>query len=87
MKRILVIGSTGMLGKPVTLALINAPFEVTVFVRDISKAEKIFNNKKIKFITGSLEDKNALRKAVKNQEGIYLSLLCSSRRKKRGFSH
>ena len=40
MKKILVIGSTGLLGKPVTEALIAEGFDVTILVRDKKLAEK-----------------------------------------------
>lgn len=41
MKKIIVIGATGMLGKPVTKQLAHAGFDVTLLVRNINKAKNI----------------------------------------------
>lgn len=72
MKKIAVIGATGLLGKPVTQALIAAGFEVTIIARDVEKARAIFRDTHI--IYGDLEDKMSLFEALKGQEGVYLSL-------------
>lgn len=72
MKKIAVIGATGLLGKPVTHALIAAGFEVTIIARDVEKARAIFRDTHILY--GDLEDKMSLFEALRGQEAIYLSL-------------
>lgn len=72
MKKIAVIGATGLLGKPVTHALIAAGFEVTIIARDVEKARAIYREAHILY--GDLEDKMSLFEALKGQEGVYLSL-------------
>jgi hypothetical protein len=72
MKKIAVIGATGLLGKPVTQQLIKAGFEVTIIARDVEKARNIFPEANI--IYGDLEDKISLFEALKGQEVVYLSL-------------
>jgi len=42
MKKIAILGATGLLGKPVTLTLAKAGYEVTVLVRDPALARKTF---------------------------------------------
>lgn len=72
MKKILVIGSTGLLGKPVTKALIDAGFDVTLLVRDKNLAEKLFP--KVAIIKGDLRNRNDIETAIQNQDAIFLSL-------------
>src|SRR3954463_1375264 len=72
MKKILVIGSTGMLGKPVTLELYRAGFDLTLLARDITKTRKVFPNARI--IGGDVLDKASLVQAMNGQEEIYISL-------------
>lgn len=72
MKKIAVIGATGLLGKPVTQALIAAGFEVTVIARDVEKARALYRDTHILY--GDLEDKMSLFEALKGQEVVYLSL-------------
>lgn len=72
MKNIIVFGSTGLLGKPVTRALIEAGFEVTVMVRDETIGRKLFP--KATIIKGDLKNEADLEKAMSGQEGVFLSL-------------
>lgn len=72
MKKVAVIGATGLLGKPVTQQLIKAGFEITIIARDVEKARTHFPNAHI--IYGDLEDKLSLHDALKGQEIVYLSL-------------
>ncbi|MEO5910402.1 MAG: NAD(P)H-binding protein [Pelobium sp.] len=83
MKRVAVIGATGLVGKPVTKALIAKGFDVTIIARDIEKARNIFPNTHI--IYGDLEDKVSLFEALKGQEIVYLSLHISQTTKKTDF--
>ncbi|RYU96061.1 SDR family oxidoreductase [Emticicia agri] len=72
MKKIVVFGSTGLLGKPVTQALIEAGFAVTVMVRNENLAKKLFP--KATIIKGDLKNESDVEKAIAGQEGIFLSL-------------
>lgn len=72
MKKILIIGSTGLLGKPVTNALLAADFEITLLVRNKKFAEKLFP--KAKIIEGDLINRADIEKAMQGQDAIFLSL-------------
>ena len=72
MKKILVVGSTGLLGKPVAKALIEAGFDVTLLVRDKDSAAKLFP--KATIISGDLQNLTDVEKAMQGQDAVYLSL-------------
>ncbi|ADQ15923.1 NmrA family protein [Leadbetterella byssophila DSM 17132] len=73
MKKIAIIGATGMLGQPVTKEFINAGFDVTLLVRDINKAKQIFGST-VRLVEGDLKDSNKLRQSLDGQDGLYLNL-------------
>ncbi len=73
LKKITVIGATGMIGIPVTKELVKAGFEVTALVRNIEKAKQIFPNG-VNFLKGDVEDKNSITDSLKNAEGIYINI-------------
>lgn len=73
MKKITVIGATGMIGIPVTKELLRAGYEVTALVRDINKAKLIFPNG-IHFIKGDLNDKASIAASLKDAEGLYINI-------------
>lgn len=83
MKKILVIGSTGLLGKPVTKALIDAGFSVTVLVRDKNLAEKLFP--KASIIKGDLRNKVDIEKVMQGQDAVFLSLSVKQTEKENEF--
>ncbi len=83
MKKIAIIGATGMLGKPVTEALIDAGFEVTIIARDVEKAKVVFPNSTILY--GDLEDKMSLYQTLKGQDAVYLSLHIAQNTKPKDF--
>ncbi len=85
MKKITVIGSTGMIGTPVTKELINAGFEVTALVRDINKAKQIFPTG-VKFVKGDLNDKTSIIEALKNAEGLYINISTKPENKESDFN-
>ncbi len=84
MKKIAVIGATGLLGKPVTKALLAAGFQVTIITRDLEKAKFIFPNTHV--IYGDLEDKTSIIEALKGQEEIYLNLQIAHNAKAKDFN-
>ncbi len=72
MKKIIVIGATGMLGKPVTKELIKAGFEVTLGVRDLKKAHKIFPLAHL--VQLDVLDIESLENGLRGQNYVYISL-------------
>lgn len=73
LKNITVIGSTGMIGTPVTKELIKAGFNVTVLVRDVEKARLIFGDG-VRYVAGDLEDRDSIAESLKNAEGLYINI-------------
>lgn len=70
-RKIVVIGATGMLGRPVTRALIEAGYEVTILARDPSRASGFANASIVK---GDLFDAASVRAALAGADGVYLNL-------------
>src|SRR5262245_3524826 len=75
MQKVLIIGSTGMLGKPVTRQLIHDKFDVSLLARDTAKTAKIFQG--VRIIKGDVFDEERLAEAMKGQDIIYISLSVS----------
>jgi putative NADH-flavin reductase len=73
MKKIAVIGSTGMLGQPVTKALIEAGFQVSLLVRNEKKAKALFGSS-VQLVVGDIRDTHALRELLKDKDAVYLNL-------------
>jgi uncharacterized protein YbjT (DUF2867 family) len=70
---IAVIGATGMLGRPVVAALLDAGFEVTAVVRDADRAARVLPPA-VTLIEADVFDEESLRHAFAGQDGVYLSL-------------
>ena len=71
-KKIIVIGGTGMLGRPVAQQLIKSGFDVTIFSTNQGEAKKKFPDAKI--VVGNLNDVASLEKAFQGQDAVYLNL-------------
>jgi uncharacterized protein YbjT (DUF2867 family) len=84
MKKIIIIGGTGMLGQPVTQEFIKAGFEVTLFARNIQKSKQIFGNS-IQVIEGNLNNTEKIRQAFQGQDGLYLNLSVEQKSNKSEF--
>jgi uncharacterized protein YbjT (DUF2867 family) len=82
-KKILVIGATGMLGKPVAKELVKAGFEVSAFVRNPEKAKDLPGG--IKLIKGDVSNRNELAAAMKGMDAVYLSLSIKQDEKQSAF--
>ena len=80
MQKILFIGASGMLGKPVTLELLRAGFPVTLLARDVEKMQKLFPNTPV--VKGDVFDIASLEAAMAGQEIIYLNLSVEQSSKK-----
>lgn len=70
--KILFIGASGMLGKPVAKELINAGYDVTLLARNIDKMKKMFPE--VKIIHGDVFDPGSLKKAFAGQDIVYMNL-------------
>ena len=72
MMKILVIGGTGMIGKPVTRALIQAGFEVSLLARNPAKAETLFPG--VQVLKGDVFDPISMMTAFPGHDAVYISL-------------
>lgn len=81
--KILFIGATGMLGRPVARQLINAGFELLLLARDKAKAQVLFPEAAI--IKGNVFDTGSLLTAMKGMDAVYcnLSVLQTSKKKEK----
>jgi len=79
--KILVIGASGMLGKPVTKALIAAGFDITLLARDVEKLKGLFPG--IKIQKGDVLDESSLTRTMQGMDAVYcnLSVLPASKEK------
>jgi uncharacterized protein YbjT (DUF2867 family) len=71
-KKILVIGGTGMLGKPVVQELINSGYDVTLFSTKASEATKLFP--RVKVIEGNIKYIDSIENAMVGQDAVYMNL-------------
>lgn len=85
MKKIAVIGATGMIGIPVTKELIKCGFEIIALVRDVNKAKKIFPSG-VEFVKGDLNDKSSLAEVLRNADGLYVNISTKDSDKKDDFN-
>ena len=80
MQKILFVGASGMLGKPVALELMRAGFPVTLLARDVEKMQKLFPNASV--LKGDVFDIASLEAAMEGQEIVYLNLSVAQSSKK-----
>src|SRR5258705_5518597 len=80
MQKILFIGASGMLGKPVALELLRAGFKLTLLARDIEKMQKLFPG--IPVVKGDVFDVASLDAAMAGHENVYLNLSVAQSSKK-----
>jgi uncharacterized protein YbjT (DUF2867 family) len=80
MQKVLFIGASGMLGKPVALELLRAGFPVTFLARDVEKMRKLFPNASV--VKGDVFDTASLEAAMAGQEIVYLNLSVAQSSKK-----
>jgi uncharacterized protein YbjT (DUF2867 family) len=71
--KILVLGATGMLGKPVTRKMIDMGNQVIVLARDADKAHQIFGNDAV-VIPGSALNRENVRAAMAGCDAVHVSL-------------
>lgn len=73
MKTILVIGATGMLGKPVAKQLLKDGFHVRVLARNPQRAQQILGDG-FDIHAGDVANSTSLRTALKDVDGVHISL-------------
>ncbi len=73
MKKIAVIGATGMLGLPVARALSEAGFAVTALARNPDAARRVLPEP-IAIIAADARDEDSLRRGLAGADGLYLNL-------------
>lgn len=73
MKRILIIGATGTLARPVTEQMLRDGFEVTVLTTDRSKAERLFGGR-TGIVEGDVTRPETLKAPLEGIDGVYLNL-------------
>ena len=86
MKKIAVIGATGMLGIPVVEELIKAGFEVTALVRNPGSASKRLPSQ-TRIIKADAADLDSLKRGLEGYRRGLSELVDCPRRKKGRFSH
>ena len=80
MQKLLFIGGSGMLGKPVARELMRAGFPVTFLARDVEKMQKLFPNAAV--VKGDVFAIASLEAAMAGQEIVYLNLSVAQSSKK-----
>jgi uncharacterized protein YbjT (DUF2867 family) len=72
-KRVLVLGATGVIGRPVTEQLAGAGFSVRAMVRDMPRAAAMLDFE-CELVSGDLRDEDSVERAVAGIDAVYLSL-------------
>ena len=72
-KRILVIGATGLLGKPVATHLNGSGFDVRLMVRNVEKAAGRFSDD-FEIVKGDILDTESVKKAMDGCFGVHINL-------------
>ena len=80
MRKLVFIGASGMLGKPVAKELIKAGFDITLLARDESKMKRLFPGTSI--VKGDVMDKTSLENALAGHEIVYMNLSVAQSSKK-----
>lgn len=71
--RVAVIGATGMLGLPVTVALTEAGFAVTALVRNPDAARRVLPEG-VEIVAADVRDEESLRRGLQGQDALHLNL-------------
>lgn len=73
MPKILAVGGSGMLGRPVVVTLLNEGFSVRVFTRDINRTRRRLEDK-VEYASGDVGDVDSLRRAMDGCDFVYVNL-------------
>ncbi|WPP50141.1 SDR family oxidoreductase [Catalinimonas niigatensis] len=83
-QKVLFVGATGMLGRPVALELHKAGYQLRALVRNVEKARKLLPQD-IELVEGNLQNDKSIQKAIQGMDAVYLSLSVSQEEKKKDF--
>ncbi|MBI5353592.1 MAG: NAD(P)H-binding protein [Chloroflexi bacterium] len=72
-KTILVIGGTGMLGKPVAQQLKADGFSVRILARSVEKARSLLGDG-YEYVQGDYEDAESLKSAMQGCDGVHINI-------------
>jgi len=72
-QKILVLGATGMLARPVVRRLVKEDFTVRAMVRNLDKARQMLPAQ-VELVPGDLSDILAVERAARDMEAVYLNL-------------
>jgi uncharacterized protein YbjT (DUF2867 family) len=72
-RKIAIIGATGMLGIPVTVALLDAGFVVTALVRKPDEARRVLPAA-TQIVAADARDEAGLKRGLEGQDALYLNL-------------
>lgn len=72
-KRILILGGTGLLGRPVARRLQTDGFRVRLLARDVSKACGLFGQT-VEVVQGDVSDRDVLDKSLAGCSGVHISV-------------
>lgn len=73
MKKVLVLGGTGMLGAPVARRLQAGGFAVRLLARDAAKTREMFGDA-FEIVSGDVTDLGSLEKAMQGCDGVHVSV-------------
>ena len=72
-RHVLMIGATGMLGRPVARRLVQEQFHVRAMVRNTNRARTLLPEQ-CELVAGDLRDETALRSAMSGMDAVYINL-------------
>jgi uncharacterized protein YbjT (DUF2867 family) len=72
-RQILVLGATGMLGQPVTHALVDRGHQVRILVRSPEKAQQMFGNT-VEIVEGNALNREHIQSAIAGCDAVHINL-------------
>jgi UDP-glucose 4-epimerase len=73
--KVLVTGGTGFIGSYVVKELLLYGHEITLFARNANKVSGFVEHEHIRFVTGQMDDANAIAKALAEQDAcVHIAL-------------
>ena len=71
--KVLFVGATGMLGRPVARRLVTDGFHVRAMVREVDRARRLLPSD-CELVTGDLRDAASLEPAMRGMDAVYINL-------------
>jgi len=73
MPKVLVVGGTGMLGRPIVVRLFQEAFDIRVFTTNPDRARRYFGDK-VEYAKGDVGVRESLRQAMEGCDYVYVNL-------------